>query len=719
MRATLCGRRLQALLVTAALAASLIAAGAGTTASAAPASAASGGPAAASLWPRFSTPREVLVANATTLSNDDLLTATTLQGIYNAAQQPSRLYLIQRNTDQFWLDQVPRSIRVVNLPPPPQGDLVRQLLHRFRRFIKGAIVTDPSNADTINLATTMAGIDHAVVIDPSQEQLAASLGIPVIYSFDTPAFTADSVAATYEWGVQNLLPLTSTRLVVMLPPSNGGDIRDYTVATKAFIFYLTSTDSSEEPVMNTILAHTPANTPVMGYIPDEGPDVADLSSLGHFLNASDDLSNESVWASLPSPAFLRQRTQAEPLAVQPGTVYVAFMVSDGDNAQYMQGTMALNWQGPDLGAVPEGWTVAPGTVDFDPAMLEYYSSHVPADSELDAGPSGIGYATDMSGADLTQFAQLSAQFMRRDDLRTVDDWEAPSDLAAYAQASGVPSISQDAPVAEEQLGDTVAFGQTSGYTDPAQNLFCTVYQQSGDEQSAQPVFLEPLVDAWNLNPQAVLQIAQSLAAAAQAQGEHIVFTTPTELALTMKRYYAGQERQLPAANAQSMTGAQVLAEPLVSPSFPASPAQASGPNLVANPSGAAGTAGWYTAGGNLTATTYQGQPALQWTSDVTSEQSWAHTYPDVTDGDTYTFSVQVAGSGQVFMDVYNGSLDETTTAVNLTSSYQTLTWTETIPAGAPGGQMGSAPQLQVRESGAGPVSVYISDASVVASTSPC
>jgi hypothetical protein len=106
-----------------------------------------------------------------------------------------------------------------------------------------------------------------------------------------------------------------------------------------------------------------------------------------------------------------------------------------------------------------------------------------------------------------------------------------------------------------------------------------------------------------------------------------VFTTPTELALTVKRYYAGQERGLPAASVQSMTGAQVLAEPLVSPSFPASPAQASGPNLVANPSGAAGTAGWYTAGGNLTATTYQGQPALQWTSDVTSGQSWVHTYP--------------------------------------------------------------------------------------------
>jgi len=655
------------------------------------------------------------VANATTLSYDDLITATTLQGVYNAAQQPSRLYLIQRPEDQFWLSQLPRSIRVTNLPSPPSGDLVQMLLHRFRRFIRGAIVTDPANADTVNLATTMAGIDRAVVIAPSQEQLAASLGIPVLYSFDTAAFTADSVTATYEWGVQNLLPLTSTKLLVMLPPSNGGDIRDYTVATNAFIFYLTSTDPAEEAVMNTIFAHTPADTPVMGYIPNENPDVAYLSSLGHFLNASDDLSNESFWASVPSPPSVRQRTQAAPLAAQPDTIYVAFMVSDGDNAQYMQDAMISNWQGPDLGAVPEGWTVSPGTVDFDPTMLEYFSSHVPRDSELDAGPSGIGYATQMSGADLTEFAELSRQFMRRDDLRTVDDWEAPADLSAYAQASGVPSISQNAPVAEEQIGDTVAFGQTSGYTDPAQNLFCTVYQQSASQQPGQPVFLEPLVDAWNLNPQDVLQIAQSLAAAAGAEGEHIVFTTPTELALTMKRYYAGQERGLPAANVQSMTGAQVLAEPSAGTPFPSGPVEVTGPNLVTNPSGASGTAGWTTSGGSVAATTYQDQSALHWTSSVTTGDSWVHYAPAVTSGDTYTFSADVAGSGQVYLDVYNGSEDETTLPVQLTSSYQHLTWTETIPAGvAPG-----AVKIQVRESGAAPVSVNITNASVNASTAAC
>jgi hypothetical protein len=89
-----------------------------------------------------------------------------------------------------------------------------------------------------------------------------------------------------------------------------------------------------------------------------------------------------------------------------------------------------------------------------------------------------------------------------------------------------------------------------------------------------------------------------------------------------------------------------------------------------------------------------------------------HTYPAVTDGDTYQFSVQVAGSGQVFLDTYTGAQDVQSPAINLSSAYRTLTWTATIPSDAPGGQTGNAPQLQVREIGLGPVTVHIRNATV-------
>jgi hypothetical protein len=677
------------------------------------------------LWPRFSAPKVIDAVDVQTLSSTDLLTAITLQGVYNAQNRPSRLYLVTEADDNDWLTAVPKNIPVVKVPAPKDGDTLKMLLTRYKPFIHGAVETNATNADATNLATTMAGLDHAVVISPSQESLAKSLGIKILYSFNTAEFTGYNNVQTYQWGVDNLLSKSSTKLEVMLPGNDVSHIRDYAAATGAFMFYLTSTDPAQKTVMDTIIQHTPANTPIMGYIPDEGPDVADLSSLGHFLNASDFLTNESVWAAIPSPVSLRESTEPGALKAQSNTVYVAWEVSDGDNAQYMQHRMRDVWKDPNLGAIPEGWTVAPGSVEFAPTLLSYFNKLLPKNSELVSGPSGIGYSTQMSGSDLADFAKLSTTVMKRDDIKTVDDWESLGDLNTFAQNADVPSISVNAPLAPEQIGNTTVMGQTSGYIANAQDNFCTILQQSASKQANQPLFLEPLVDGWNLDPTDILHISQQLAAAGQKEGVHYVFTTPTELALTMRHYFAGQESGLPTANAQSVSGEQALTKPIVSPPYTSGPVTITGSNLVTNPSGASGIDGWTTAGSDrsgdatLSATTYQGGSALHWTDTTTTLPDWIHFYPAVQNGHTYTFSADLAGSGQVFIDVWTGGGDLQTIPLNLTSTYQTLTWTATIPSDAPTGQTGQAPQIQIRESAIGPVDAYIRNASVAESTSPC
>lgn len=670
--------------------------------------------ASTALWPRFSTPKTVYLADATGLSTPDMVTLTTLQGLYNAAGLPTRLYLQYRPEDDFWITQVPRSVQVVDLPAPPSGEtLVQDLLTRFGSVVKGAVVTNPANADTVNLATSMAGPDHLVVVDPDQVSLVQSLGIPVAQRFDTDQFTAMSKVDTYQWGVDNIIARDSTRILTMLPGTHGAD-RDYAVATNAFTFSLTSTDPAQKAMFGTILQHTPANTPIMGYIPNENADVAYLSSQGHFLNPSDNLSNGSIWASMPSPDTLRQPSEPTALKAEPNTVYVAFNVSDGDNAQYMEHRLAQVWQGGGIGSVPEGWTISPGTIEFAPTLLQYFYHNLPADDEFISGASGIGYTRQLGGANLPQFAKLSRQIMERTDQHTMTNLQDLNYLQAYAQQPGIPSMAEGNMLVPTRIGDTTAIGLANGWIQQPQQLFCTVHQQTDTVGKDAPLFIEPMVDAWTMAPNDVLHIAQQLALAAQRSGYRYVFTTPSELALTMRHYYAGGEQGLPAASVQSMTGDQVLAEPAVPGSFPANPVQVTGSNLIANPSGESGTTGWSTSGGSVSAATYQGAPALHWTSSATG-QSWVYDNPPVQDGNSYTFSVDVAGSGQISLDSYvNG--DYETLPVNLTSSYQHLTFTWTVPASTTGWP---APALQVRSAGAGPVDVYFHDASAVPSTAAC
>jgi hypothetical protein len=672
------------------------------------------------LWPKLAPFRTLVVTNLAGATRDQRLAATTLEGAYNQLQRPNRLYVVWNPDDQTWLNAgVPRAARRSELPGRGSGAAgqLNALLADYGHDIKGAILTNPSDPDTINLATTMAGVDDAMVASPSQLRLLQRYDIPVIYSFVGQSFS--SPTAAYRWEFANLFAKTNPADLVVLSPDCSGSLRDYIIATRSFVFYLTSTNAAEKPLMNQIISSRPANTPILGYVVDERPDVADLSSLGHFLNVSDFMQNESDFAAVPSLPRLVQ-PKPRPVRADQNTVYVAFLVSDGDNAQYVEHHMFDYWPGDaDLDAVPEGWTIAPGMADFAPSLIDWYYQHLPRDYELLSGPSGVGYATQMTGTDLRQFARLSGAFGRKDSISTVDLWETPSQIASYARSSRLPSISVDAPLAYLQEGRTVVVGQTNSYTDPASALLSTIEQDSLAEPTSNPVFLEPLVDGWNLDRQEVLAIAQALADWGKAAGKKFVFTTPSELALTEEAYHQGSSSRLPRLNAQAVSGASLLRLPPAGRLRGYIVPTTSGPNLIANPSGRAGTTGWTDTAGTLNAQTYRDRPAIGWNVPATEpHQVRAHTYPAVADGRTYRFSVQLAGSGQVFMDVYNGRHELHSPAISLQPSYQTLTWVAAIPRDAPTGQDKNAPQLQVQEIGIGPVAVHIKDATVRLAATP-
>lgn len=179
-----------------------------------------GGPAAADtrratgpnqlVWPQeqvlpsFAPPRRLDVGDVRELPGEDQALLATLQGVVNRSRP--RMYLRFGDDDPVWL-------KTLGVPSTQHGDPLR-LLELYRDEIRGAIVYDPEVADTINIATTLAGLQGAVIAHPEQAEV---YGLPIVDDL-RGRFTDDAVA-TYRWQVEQLFSRCTNRLLTGIPPT--------------------------------------------------------------------------------------------------------------------------------------------------------------------------------------------------------------------------------------------------------------------------------------------------------------------------------------------------------------------------------------------------------------------------------------------------------------------------------------------------------------------
>ena len=115
---------------------------------------------------------------------------------------------------------------------------------------------------------------------------------------------------------------------------------------------------------------------------------------------------------------------------------------------------------------------------------------------------------------------------------------------------------------------------------------------------------------------------------------------------------------------------------------------------------ASGLSLWQTAYGGqdstLASTNFEGVPALEWqVSSTLGHSDWIYTYPPFVPGNTYQISAQVAGSGTVEINAWDGNENVSGPPVTLTPNFQTIT--ETVLALAPNTVVvsPSTPQFQL------------------------
>ena len=292
---------------------------------------------------------------------------------------------------------------------------------------------------SVNVATSAAGVLGGVLVEEALEGAARARGLGLLL---------DARDKTQAWCFATYRDRLSRRLICTQDPRKP-HARDLAIAHRALTVY-----GPGEPLADAMAWLEPLS-PVLGWNGGDEFETTRLSSAhGHLQTATDWCMNLPVLmagSDRPAPPPPRVRS------FDPRTIDwddrrsgVAFVMSDGDNVQWLTGDFFANrsyWSSPDRGKLPFGWSACLAQLAqlCPPALAHAAATQGPNDRLVEWG--GGYYYPDLFAAErpdrwalLARHARRTWGLMRRTGARVVGfnvaRHDGPDALRAYQAFAG-------------------------------------------------------------------------------------------------------------------------------------------------------------------------------------------------------------------------------------------------------------------------------------------
>lgn len=394
------------------------------------------------------------------------------------------------------------------------------LITKYRDSLRGLIVYDPAQPDTINLATTIARKRKALIASPTlaAKLTAAPNHLPILVDYRGQF---SSKLQVYQTLFDNHWPTLNHRAVVSISPTiHKAAVREYATALGSAVIWLDPRTPGESELLNKFLASMGAGTVMLGWWPEEASGVERASQYGIATVASDWSTNLTVHSGMPRPIGIAPVPAKPPLQ---NKLYVAFILSDGDNLQYVEHLMRKLWNNPDRGKVPIGWTVSPTMVDAMPGALNFYHRTSTANDNLISGPSGYGYTYPdvwTNAVALDQFVATTERYNKKAGLKVITVWNTIT--GGISQSSG-SAYARNAPTLLGLTAQNTGGGLTiyenklpgmalsCNYCTDEQAMKNHIASASAGWNRTSPRFILIQAQPWtNVTPTSFLNVANSL-----------------------------------------------------------------------------------------------------------------------------------------------------------------------------------------------------------------
>lgn len=321
------------------------------------------------------------------------LTANQKRGIWCIADNINDIAFTPM-ANELWLQQ--SGLKPVAVDDP------WDLLQQYPNIKKYVLYDLNSNPDSANIASSLAGPLQALPVDTSIQSKANNHGLKQLK--DVSKLTYGDFFTEYKDKLSQDLAVElndefSQNMAVSWGP------RDYAAAQHAAVLF---GSQQRDQVMKTF-----ANaSPVYGWGPVEGSEfnfIQDVSQSGNYYVAADHAQNLSILSQLKVAPKSLPAAPAPAIKLKSDTTYVCFIMSDGDNLQWLlnRGNYQGWWGSPYRGKIPMGWTISPSLYYLAPVVWNYYLDTMLDTDEMLCGPSGIGYVFNSIKSNINRFREFT------------------------------------------------------------------------------------------------------------------------------------------------------------------------------------------------------------------------------------------------------------------------------------------------------------------------
>jgi len=325
------------------------------------------------------TPTKLYAIRVDNMTGPERTMIGTLQGIIADTSEEQIYIRPLAGGYDTWLEDLVNNYGVERIDVTSAIDL----LNLFKNTLNGYILYQTGDG-SINSATSLAGIERAVVVEQLLESQVIDLGLDIIY---------DMRGVDESWVHTNYMSQLNSDVVFVQREEFEHTLRDYMVLSKAFVFFDGNSDFQSQ-----VFDGMHPNSVMMGWGDAwNGEDVfiRAASERGVFTIPADHAHNLAPLSGFPS---IQQTQDTGPQVIASlDTHYVSFLFTDGDNLQWTLGNLQSDqkwFSSPYRGNFDMGWGIPPSLSQVAPTVMKWYYDHAhigPGYDTFIAGPSGGGY----------------------------------------------------------------------------------------------------------------------------------------------------------------------------------------------------------------------------------------------------------------------------------------------------------------------------------------